>query len=231
MATKAPRGKNKQDTPRAPVESNTPDAPPASDDGIADEQRPAAGNAADAANATHARGAQPVVMQADTPESSSPAVDAPADMGGDTLAGTAAAYGGEPVRDAPPPAEAAQPAWAPTATQPAPEAAVLPRQALFQPLGGGGPEKTFDVDLIQDIPVEITVELGHCRITIRELLQLGQGSILELENEAGAPMNVYVNGFLMARGEVVVVNDHYGIRLTEVVTAADRLAHLSIGNR
>ncbi|HNC50919.1 MAG TPA: flagellar motor switch protein FliN [Accumulibacter sp.] len=79
-----------------------------------------------------------------------------------------------------------------------------------------------ELDLILDIPVQITVELGRTKITIKNLLQLAHGSVVELDAMAGEPLNVFVNGTLIAQGEVVVVNDKYGIRLTDIVTPSER---------
>lgn len=79
-----------------------------------------------------------------------------------------------------------------------------------------------ELDLILDIPVQIAVELGRTRITIKNLLQLAHGSVVELDAMAGEPMNVFVNGTLIAQGEVVVVNDRLGIRLTDIVTPSER---------
>ena len=77
-----------------------------------------------------------------------------------------------------------------------------------------------------DIPVEVTVELGRTKMLIRELLQLGQGSVIELDKAAGDPMEVLVNNKLVARGEVVVVNEKFGIRLTDVISPAERVTQL-----
>lgn len=84
-----------------------------------------------------------------------------------------------------------------------------------------------DIDLILDIPVELTVELGRTRIPIRHILQLAQGSVVELDGLAGEPMDVFVNGCLIAQGEVVVVNDKFGIRLTDIITPSERLRKLN----
>lgn len=86
-----------------------------------------------------------------------------------------------------------------------------------------------DINMILDIPVQLTVELGRTRIPIKNILQLAQGSVVELDAMAGEPMDVLVNGFLIAQGEVVVVNDKFGIRLTDVVTPSERLRRLSRG--
>jgi len=84
-----------------------------------------------------------------------------------------------------------------------------------------------DLNLILDIPVQLTVELGRTRIPIKHILQLAQGSVVELETLAGEPMDVLVNGYLIAQGEVVVVNDKFGIRLTDIVTPSERMRRLS----
>jgi flagellar motor switch protein FliN/FliY len=84
-----------------------------------------------------------------------------------------------------------------------------------------------DLNMILDIPVQLTVELGRTRIPIRQILQLAQGSVVELDAQAGDPMDVLVNGFLIAQGEVVVVNDKFGIRLTDIVTPSERMRRLS----
>ena len=87
-----------------------------------------------------------------------------------------------------------------------------------------------DLNMILDIPVQLTVELGRTRIPIKHILQLAQGSVVELETMAGEPMDVLVNGYLIAQGEVVVVNDKFGIRLTDIVTPSERLRRLSRAN-
>ena len=86
-----------------------------------------------------------------------------------------------------------------------------------------------DINMILDIPVQLTVELGRTRIPIKNILQLAQGSVVELDAMAGEPMDVLVNGFLIAQGEVVVVNDKFGIRLTDIVTPSERMRRLSRG--
>lgn len=83
-----------------------------------------------------------------------------------------------------------------------------------------------ELDMILDIPVQIAVELGRTRITIKNLLQLAHGSVVELDAMAGEPMSVFVNGTLIAQGEVVVVNDKFGIRLTDIITPAERMRKL-----
>jgi len=84
----------------------------------------------------------------------------------------------------------------------------------------------FDLDFILDIPLSLTVELGRCRMLISELLQLGQGSVVELQKIAGEPMDVYVNQRLIARGEVVVINEKFGVRLTDIISPAERILKL-----
>ncbi|MBH9575887.1 flagellar motor switch protein FliN [Inhella proteolytica] len=89
------------------------------------------------------------------------------------------------------------------------------------------PSTGNDINMILDIPVQLTVELGRTRIPIKNILQLAQGSVVELDALAGEPMDVLVNGYLIAQGEVVVVNDKFGIRLTDIVTPSERMRRLS----
>jgi flagellar motor switch protein FliN/FliY len=84
-----------------------------------------------------------------------------------------------------------------------------------------------DINMVLDIPVQLSVELGRTKVPIKHILQLGQGSVVELDALAGEPMDVLVNGYLIAQGEVVVVNDKFGIRLTDVVTPSERLRRVS----
>ncbi|MFM1990324.1 MAG: hypothetical protein RJA99_3281 [Pseudomonadota bacterium] len=100
---------------------------------------------------------------------------------------------------------------------------------LFPALGAGaaGGAARQDIDMILDIPVQLTVELGRTRIPIKHILQLAQGSVIELDALAGEPMDVLVNGCLIAQGEVVVVNDKFGIRLTDIVTPSERVRRLN----
>ena len=97
--------------------------------------------------------------------------------------------------------------------------------ANFSPTPGNMP--SGDINMILDIPVQLTVELGRTRIPIKNILQLAQGSVVELDALAGEPMDVLVNGYLIAQGEVVVVNDKFGIRLTDIVTPSERMRRLS----
>ena len=98
----------------------------------------------------------------------------------------------------------------------------------FEELQRAKPEgKTnFNLDFIMDIPLTLTAELGRSKMLISELLQLGQGSVLELSKLAGEPMDIYVNQRLIARGEVVVVNEKFGVRLTDIVSPAERVNKL-----
>jgi len=103
-----------------------------------------------------------------------------------------------------------------------------PAPATFPPLDGGGASPApKNIDFILDIPMQVTVQVGSTKMVIRELLQLGQGSVIELEKLAGEPMEVLVNNKLVARGEVVVVNEKFGIRLTDVISAAERVQQLA----
>jgi flagellar motor switch protein FliN/FliY len=92
---------------------------------------------------------------------------------------------------------------------------------------GGANGAGNDLNMILDIPVQLTVEMGRTKIPIKHILQLAQGSVVELEALAGEPMDVLVNGYLIAQGEVVVVNDKFGIRLTDIVTPSERMRRLS----
>ena len=89
-----------------------------------------------------------------------------------------------------------------------------------------GPKGAMALDFIMDIPLTLNVELGRSQLLISELLQLGQGSVIELTKLAGEPMDVFVNQRLVARGEVVVVNEKFGVRLTDVVSTTERVNKL-----
>ena len=89
-----------------------------------------------------------------------------------------------------------------------------------------GAATDLNLDVILDVPVSLSLEVGRARIPIRNLLQLNQGSVVELERAAGEPLDLYVNGTLIAQGEVVVVNDRFGVRLTDVVSPAERIKRL-----
>jgi flagellar motor switch protein FliN/FliY len=103
-----------------------------------------------------------------------------------------------------------------------------PKAQIFQNFGSEVVAPAANnLDLILDIPVHLTVELGRTKIAIRNLLQLAQGSVVELDGLAGEPMDVLVNGCLIAQGEVVVVNDKFGIRLTDIISPAERLRRIN----
>ncbi|EFE95160.1 flagellar motor switch protein FliN [Serratia odorifera] len=84
-----------------------------------------------------------------------------------------------------------------------------------------------DIDLILDIPVKLTVELGRTKMTIKELLRLSQGSVVALDGLAGEPLDILINGYLIAQGEVVVVADKFGVRITDIITPSERMRRLS----
>ncbi len=113
------------------------------------------------------------------------------------------------------------------------QAASEPPQPAAQPhafpqfSSSAGATTRNDLDMIMDIPVQLTVELGRTKMPIKNLLQLAQGSVVELNGQAGEPLDVMINGFLIAQGEVVVVNDKVGIRLTDVITPSERLRRIS----
>lgn len=102
-------------------------------------------------------------------------------------------------------------------------------RAQFNPLhpeGGASVSSDSNLDIILDVPVSLSMEIGRTTISIRNLLQLNQGSVVELDRLAGEPLDVLVNGTLVAHGEVVVVNEKFGIRLTDVVSPAERVKKL-----
>ncbi|OGT03088.1 MAG: flagellar motor switch protein FliN [Gallionellales bacterium RIFCSPLOWO2_02_58_13] len=112
-------------------------------------------------------------------------------------------------------------------TAASPSAASAKPHVLEQFGAGGTAAATNDLDMILDIPVQLTVELGRTKMPIKNLLQLAQGSVVELSGMAGEPLDVMINGFLIAQGEVVVVNDKLGIRLTDIITPSERLRRLN----
>ncbi|BAO80199.1 flagellar motor switch/type III secretory pathway protein [Serpentinimonas raichei] len=97
----------------------------------------------------------------------------------------------------------------------------------FDASPGSAVNSPNDISMVLDIPVQLSVELGRTKVPIKYILQLAQGSIVELDALAGEPMDVLVNGYLIAQGEVVVVNEKFGIRLTDIVTPSERLRRLS----
>jgi flagellar motor switch protein FliN/FliY len=103
------------------------------------------------------------------------------------------------------------------------------RAAEFNDLrdkGGSDSVRDVNLEVILDVPVTLSMEVGRTRIPIRNLLQLNQGSVVELDRAAGEPLDVFVNGTLVAHGEVVVVNEKFGIRLTDVISPAERIKKL-----
>ncbi|SDN87418.1 flagellar motor switch protein FliN/FliY [Halomonas shengliensis] len=111
--------------------------------------------------------------------------------------------------------------------EPAPEARAA-SGSVFRPLEqGSGTTEARDLEMIMDIPVKLTVELGRTKLTIKQLLELAQGSVIELDGLAGEPMDILINGYLIAQGEVVVVEDKYGIRITEIITPSERVQKLN----
>ncbi|WP_461481188.1 flagellar motor switch protein FliN [Porticoccus sp.] len=129
-------------------------------------------------------------------------------------------------------AAVASPAKEPVAAQPAAAAATAESKTangdIFKPLNKGesvAPPR--ELEMVMDIPVKLNVELGRTRITIKQLLELTQGSVVELEGLAGDPMDILINGHLIAQGEVVVVDDKYGIRVTDIITPSERAQKLN----
>lgn len=128
------------------------------------------------------------------------------------------------------PAVAATPVAAAAPVAPvAPVAAAPAGTQVFQPLQDRAPAaaNALDISRVLDVPVQLTAEIGRTRITIKNLLQLSQGSVVELDGLAGQPLDVLINGYLIAQGEVVVVNDKYGIRLTDIITPSERMQKLA----
>jgi flagellar motor switch protein FliN len=106
----------------------------------------------------------------------------------------------------------------------APNAPAAPVNGAGNSAGAG---TTQDIHMVLDIPVQLSVELGRVKVPIKYILQLAQGSVVELDAMAGEPMDVLVNGYLIAQGEVVVVNEKFGIRLTDIVTPSERMRRVS----
>ena len=96
---------------------------------------------------------------------------------------------------------------------------------MTQPISA--PQFSDELNLILDIPVKMTVELGRTKMTIKELLRLSQGSVVSLDGLAGEPLDILINGYLIAQGEVVVVTDKFGIRITDIITPSERMHRLS----
>jgi flagellar motor switch protein FliN len=114
----------------------------------------------------------------------------------------------------------------PAAPAPKAPAAKSASDDIFRPLSpDSGASQARELEMI--IPVKLTVELGRTKLTIKQLLELAQGSVIELEGLAGEPMDILINGYLIAQGEVVVIEDKYGIRITEIITPSERIHKLN----
>ncbi|WP_420827349.1 flagellar motor switch protein FliN [Halochromatium glycolicum] len=128
----------------------------------------------------------------------------------------------EPPSDEPP---ASAPSETTASSQAAAEAA---GDRVFRPLEQSGQKtESRDLEMILDIPVRLSVELGRTKVTIKQLLEMAQGSVVELDGLAGEPMDILINGYLIAQGEVVVVEDKYGIRITEIISPSERVQKLN----
>jgi flagellar motor switch protein FliN/FliY len=114
----------------------------------------------------------------------------------------------------------------PSAAPKTPERASFDQLRDSSSAGGSTGGGDVNLDVLLDVPVTLSMEVGRARLPIRNLLQLNQGSVLELERAAGEPLDIYVNGTLIAHGEVVVINERFGVRLTDVVSPAERLRKL-----
>ena len=101
-----------------------------------------------------------------------------------------------------------------------------PAAQAGQPAGGSDLAKSMNLEFVMDIPLQVTAELGRAKMLINDLLQLGQGSVIELNKLAGEPMEILVNDKLIARGEVVVINEKFGIRLTDIISPMERIKQL-----
>jgi len=116
--------------------------------------------------------------------------------------------------------DAPEPAPEPT---PAPAVGMVDLPAFDAPaLEARGPDGPGGLGRVRDIPLEVTVELGRTRLLIRDIMDLSPGSIIELDKIAGEPVDLFANGLLVARGEVIVIDDNFGVRVTEIITAAER---------
>lgn len=102
------------------------------------------------------------------------------------------------------------------------------KEAIFETLSPQSTEvKKQDINLILDIPVNLSVELGRTKMAIKDLLNLTQGSVIALDGLAGEPLDILINGYLIAQGEIVVVGDNYGVRITDIITPSERVRRLS----
>ncbi len=118
--------------------------------------------------------------------------------------------------------------WAEALAEQAQTVTTPAENQVFKPLDSVQPTASpRELEMIMDIPVKLSVELGRTRITIKQLLELAQGSVLALDGLAGEPMDILINSYLIAQGEVVVVDDRYGIRITEIITPSERVQKLN----
>ncbi|NUF27914.1 flagellar motor switch protein FliN/FliY [Gilliamella bombicola] len=105
---------------------------------------------------------------------------------------------------------------------------LIAQDAIFETLSPQQIEdKKNDINLILDIPVNLSVELGRTKMAIKDLLNLTQGSVIALDGQVGEPLDILINGYLIAQGEIVVVGDNYGVRITDIITPAERVRRLS----
>ena len=146
-----------------------------------------------------------------------PAADGPAQPGPDR----GAARRGRGRSGCPADAEIAADVAAAAATLPEPVVEAIELEALIDLEADGAPQA--DIRALLEVPLNVAVELGRTKVTIRDLLDVGQGSILQLDRHAGEPVDVLVNGKCLARGEVVVIDEDFGIRITQVVSHEERL--------
>ena len=104
----------------------------------------------------------------------------------------------------------------------------LTKEVIFETLSPESTDvKKQDINLIFDIPVNLSVELGRTKMAIKDLLNLTQGSVISLDGLAGEPLDILINGYLIAQGEIVVVGDNYGVRITDIITPSERVRRLS----
>ena len=123
--------------------------------------------------------------------------------------------------------DAAAGGWTAAMNQPAGSPATDRLLEKFADAPAGSSAARNDIELVLDIPVQLSVELGRTRVPIKHILQLAQGSVIELDGLAGEPLDVMVNGCLIAQGEVVVVGERFGIRLTDIITPSERIRKLN----
>lgn len=115
---------------------------------------------------------------------------------------------------------------APNTLQPEETAELMQENGQSQPTGLQEPQLVRDLEFLYDVPLQLSVEVGRARILLKDLLQMGEGYVVELDKLAGEPLDLYVNSRLIARGEAVKVADKFGIKLTEVVSQKDRIKNL-----